>query len=72
MITFSTVRFKMVDLMSYWPTDVGVLGTTQVDGYYVALMLKGAPAIVRAGFSTKKERDAAIIRLDKMKKSRKF
>jgi len=72
MITVGTVRFKLTDLMAYWDTEVGVLGNTEVQGFYIALMLKNAPALVRAGFQTKKERDSVIARLDKLKKARKF
>lgn len=72
MIKVGVVRFKMTDLLSYWPTDTGVLGNTEVKGNFIALMLKGAPSIVRAGFETKTQRDKVIARLDKMKKARDF
>lgn len=71
-IMIGTVRLKLSDLMSYWPTDAGVLGQKHVEGNFVALMLRGAPAIVRAGFNTEEERDAMIRKLDKLRKAKKF
>jgi hypothetical protein len=72
MITIGTVRIRLTDLMSYWPTDTGVLGRTQVEGHFIALMLKNAPALVRAGFESEADRDKVLARLDKLKKARKF
>ena len=72
MVKVGTVRFKTSDLLSYWPTEVGVLGNTEVEGFFIALMIKGAPSLVRAGFVTEIERDKVISRLDKLKKAQKF
>lgn len=72
MIKIGTVRCRFSDLMSYWLTDTGVLGVSEVKGHFVALMLKGAPQIVRAGFETEQERDRVIRKLDKLKKARNF
>ena len=68
MILIGTVRCNMKDLMAYWPTESGVQGMKHVEGFFIALMLKNAPGVVRAGFETEKARDAMMRRLDKQRK----
>lgn len=72
MVTIGSVRIYLKDLMSYWPTEAGVLGQKHVEGHYVALMLRGAPALVRAGFNSEADRDTMIRKLDKLRKAKKF
>lgn len=71
-VTISTVRLKLTDLLSYWPTETGIIGPAHVDGHYIALMIKGAPQLVKAGFESETERDAALKKLDRLKKTKQF
>lgn len=72
MITIGSVRIRLSDLMSYWPTDAGVQGQKHVEGHFVALMLRNAPALVRAGFESEEARDEVIRKLDKLRRAKKF